>query len=447
MSKKILLVEDESTTILILSKFIEDMGHRIIRTVSTGEDAVHETIQSGPDLILMDIVLEGSIDGIEAVRQINETSGIPVIYITSSSDDVTLKRALTTNPAGYIVKPVDKKELKSAIDLALLRHEMEDKLKESELRFFTILNSIGEAVFVMDTGDLITYVNPIAEKITELTIDKLVGKKFTDVMKIKYNGMHAGESAGTADIHYNYFITPSGKNVPIDFSLSPINDINGEKTGSVIILRDDAERVKFETRLKESLIKIKKSVSGIIQAMAQTLETRDPYTAGHQRRVAEIARTIAIEMQLPDEQVEGIFMAGTIHDLGKICIPTEILSKPGKLSAIEFELIKTHPQIGYDILKTIEFPWPLAEMVYQHHEWLNGSGYPRGLSGENILLGARILCVADVVEAMASDRPYRPALGIDAALSEISNKMGVLFDKDIVKICIRLFREKKYRMA
>ena len=234
--------------------------------------------------------------------------------------------------------------------------------------------------------------------------------------------------------------------MPIDFSVSPISDINGDKSGSVIILRDDTERVKSEMKLKESFVQIKKSISGIIQAMAQTLETRDPYTAGHQRKVADIARTIATEMDLPEQQVEGIFMAGIIHDLGKICIPTEILSKPGRLSSIEFELIKTHPQIGFDILKTIEFPWPLAEMVYQHHEWMNGSGYPRGLSGDDILLGARILCVADVVEAMASDRPYRAALGIDAALSEISNKMGVLFDRDIVKICISIFRDKKYRM-
>lgn len=446
MSKNILLVEDEKTTILLINKFIEEIGHRIIRIVATGEEAVRETIHLNPDLVLMDIMLEGELDGIEATRKINETSSVPVVYITSSSDDITLKRALTTDPSGYIVKPPDKKELKSAIDLALLRHEMEDRLKESELRFFTILNSIGDAVFVMDTTDQITYVNPIAEKITELTIDRLVGKKFNEVMQIRYNGMH-DDKATAINIHYNYFISPSGKHVPVDFSLSPINDINGEKSGSVIILRDDTERVKSEIRLKESFSQIKKSISGIIQAMAQTLETRDPYTAGHQRRVADIARTIATEMNLPDKDVEGIYMAGIIHDLGKICIPTEILSKPGRLSPIEFELIKTHPQIGYDILNTIEFPWPLAEMVYQHHEWLNGSGYPRGLAGRDILLGARILCVADVVEAMASDRPYRPSLGIDAALSEISDKQGKLFDADIVKICISMFKEKKYRMA
>jgi PAS domain S-box-containing protein len=449
MNKKILLVEDDKTTILLLHKFIKDLGFNVSKTVPTGEEAVRETIMTSPDLVLMDIILDGEIDGIEAARQINEIHNIPVIYLTSSSDSNTLKRALTTNPSGYIVKPVDKKELKSAIDLAILRHEMEDKLKESELRFFTILNSIGDAVFVMDTADLITYVNPIAEKITERTIDKLIGKRFTEILNIKYNGIHSGLFIGpeTDDsLHFNYFITPSGKQVPVDFSVSHISDINGERAGSVIILRDDTERIKSELKIKESYIQIKKSISGIIQAMAQTLETRDPYTAGHQRRVADIARTIARDMSLSEKQVEGIYMAGIIHDLGKICIPTEILSKPGKLSSIEFDLIKTHPQIGYDILKTIEFPWPLAEMVYQHHEWYNGSGYPRGLDGESILLGARIICVADVVEAMASDRPYRPARGIDDALNEIRNQKGLHFDKDVVEICLNLFLDKKYKM-
>jgi PAS domain S-box-containing protein len=446
MSKKILLVEDEKTTILLLNKFIRDLGYHIASTVPSGEEAVREVAKVNPDVVLMDIVLDGEIDGIEAAQQIIESHNIPVIYITSSSDSATLKRALITNPSGYIVKPVDKKELKSAIDLAILRNDMEEKLKQSELRFFTILNSIGDAVLVMDIQDRITYANPIAEKVTELTIDKLLGKRLADVMDIKHNDMHHNPDSLEDSIHFNYFISTSGRRVPIDFSISPISDIDGKKSGSVIILRDDTERVISELKLKESYLQIKKSFDGIIQAMSQTLETRDPYTADHQRRVADIARNIALEMNLDEKEVEGIFMAGMVHDVGKICIPTEILSKPGRLSEIEFDLIRTHPQIGYDILKTIEFPWPLAEMVYQHHERHNGSGYPRGLSGDGILLGARIICVADVVEAMSSTRPYRNALGIDKALEEISDKKGVHFDKDIVEICIRIFMEKKYRM-
>ena len=446
MAKKILLVEDEHTTILMIKKFITDLGHEIIQVVSDGEKAVHEAVKLDPDLVLMDITLDGDMDGIEASRQINEIHSIPVIYITSSSDSETLKRALSTNPSGFIVKPVDKKELKSAIDLGLLRHEMEDRLKESELRFFTILNSIGDAVIVMDNHEQITYVNPIAENLIESTIDKIVGNQFPDIINIKYNGMNDTGTVAVDNISYNYITSQNGKKIPVDFSISDINDINGEKSGSVIVLRDDTERVNSEQKLKESYIKIKKAVTDIIQAMSQTFETRDPYTAGHQRRVADIARHIAVEMKLSEKVIEGIFMAGVIHDIGKICIPTEILSKPVRLSPIEYELIKTHSQIGYDILKTIDFPWPLAEMVYQHHEWYNGSGYPRGLSGEEILLGARILCVADVVEAMSTDRPYRPALGVEAALGEIRSKRGQLFDSDVVDICIKIFKEKNYRL-
>jgi HD-GYP domain-containing protein (c-di-GMP phosphodiesterase class II) len=178
--------------------------------------------------------------------------------------------------------------------------------------------------------------------------------------------------------------------------------------------------------------------------MAKTVEMRDPYTAGHQQRVASLARAIAKEMGLSEEQTEGIYMAGIIHDLGKISIPSEILSKPGKITKIEFSLIKTHPRIGYDILKNIEFPWPVAQVVLHHHERMDGSGYPQGLSGNDILLDARILGVADVVEAMASHRPYRPGLGIDKALEEIVQKQGILYDTEVVEACLKVFTEKGF---
>ena len=196
--------------------------------------------------------------------------------------------------------------------------------------------------------------------------------------------------------------------------------------------------------LQDSMEKLGKALEGSILAIANTVETRDPYTAGHQQRVADLASAIAKEMGLPNDQIYGIRMGGVIHDLGKISIPAEILSKPGRITEIEFNLIKTHPRVGYDILKTIEFPWPIAQMVLQHHERTDGSGYPSGLSGEEILLEARILGVADVVEAMASHRPYRPARGIDKALKEISKNKGLLYDRDVVEVCLRLFKEKEY---
>jgi putative two-component system response regulator len=206
-----------------------------------------------------------------------------------------------------------------------------------------------------------------------------------------------------------------------------------------------AERNRAEKELKHSLEKLQKTIEGVVQTMALTIEIRDPYTAGHQQRVTSLACAIAKEMGLSQKQIDGIRMAGIIHDLGKMSIPAEILSKPTRLTDIEFSLIKAHPQVGYNILKTIEFPWPVAQIVLQHHERMDGSGYPQGLSGEDILMEARILATADVVEAMASHRPYRPALGIDKALEEISQKRGILFNPKVVDTCMKLFNEKGFK--
>ena len=198
--------------------------------------------------------------------------------------------------------------------------------------------------------------------------------------------------------------------------------------------------------LKQSLEKLHKSMEGIIQVVALTVETRDPYTAGHQRRVAELSGTIAREMGLPPEKIEGLRMAAMIHDLGKINVPTEILIKPTKLSDIEFSLIKVHAEVGYSILKDIDFPWPVARMVLEHHERINGSGYPNKLTGEDLLIESRIMAVADVVEAIATYRPYRHALGGDQALEEITKNKGTLYDLQVADACLRLIKEKGFQL-
>jgi putative two-component system response regulator len=181
-----------------------------------------------------------------------------------------------------------------------------------------------------------------------------------------------------------------------------------------------------------------------VNVLASMVEMRDPYTAGHQRRVTLLSCAIAEELGFTEEQFDGLRLAGMIHDIGKITIPVEILNKPGRISEIEFNIIKTHPQAGYKLLKEIEFPWPIAQIVLQHHERLDGSGYPQGLKNGGIMLEAKILAVADVVEAMASHRPYRPALGIEVALEEITKSSGILYDPEVVDICQRLFTEKGF---
>jgi putative nucleotidyltransferase with HDIG domain/PAS domain S-box-containing protein len=219
----------------------------------------------------------------------------------------------------------------------------------------------------------------------------------------------------------------------------------GTPYGIVYLCRDITERKLAESSLREGLIKLRTTLKASIDALASAIEMRDPYTAGHQERVTRLARAIALEMGLDKERVEAIEIAGVIHDIGKLYVPAEILSKPTKLSDLEYSMIKMHAQVGYTILSKIDFPWPIAQIVHQHHEAINGSGYPQGLAGKDILLEAKILCVADVVEAMSSHRPYRPALGIQAALAEITQKQGILYDREVVDACLKLFREKNFK--
>jgi PAS domain S-box-containing protein len=221
-------------------------------------------------------------------------------------------------------------------------------------------------------------------------------------------------------------------------------EMGDDVTYALEMLQTEAQRRIAEQALIENQAKLRRGLEATIEAIAATVETRDPYTAGHQRRVSNLARALGKEMGLSETVQEGLHFGALVHDLGKIQVPAEILSKPTKLTKLEFELIKTHPQAGYDILKGIDFPWPVAEMVHQHHERLDGSGYPQGLKGDAIALEARILAVADVVEAMASHRPYRAGLGLEAALREIETKRGVWFDPAPVDACLRLFRENRF---
>jgi putative two-component system response regulator len=236
---------------------------------------------------------------------------------------------------------------------------------------------------------------------------------------------------------YGYIIKP------LDLNEIIINIRNSLRRRELEIANRRYRR-DLEQMVEERTASLRMAMEGIIRAMGLTVESRDPYTSGHQHRVALLSSAMAAEMGFSEDQIEGIRLAGMIHDLGKITVPAGILSKPIRLTELELGLIKTHPQIGYDILKEIEFPWPIAQIVHQHHEKLDGSGYPQGLSGEDILIEARIICVADVVEAMASHRPYRPAIGLDKALEEIADNAGRLYDPEAVNACLRLFKEKGF---
>ncbi len=218
-------------------------------------------------------------------------------------------------------------------------------------------------------------------------------------------------------------------------------------TGEPVVLavcEDITERRRAEEQARESVRKLERLLDETVQTLAAVVEVKDPYTSGHQRRVVRIAAAVADEMGLPVERAKSLRVAGLLHDIGKIQVPAEILAKPGSLSEAEKSIIRTHSEVGYRLLKGISFEWPVAEIVLQHHERMDGSGYPGGLKGGKILLEARILGVADVVEAISSHRPYRPAFGLDYALAEIESLAGSVYDADVVRACLRLFRDKGF---
>ena len=212
----------------------------------------------------------------------------------------------------------------------------------------------------------------------------------------------------------------------------------------VCFVTDITERKQIEQREREVTSQIEHALFGTIGTVSRMMDLRDPYTSGHERRVGEVSAAIAGEMGLDANVQRGMRVAGSLHDVGKITVPAEILSKPGKLSALQFEMIKAHAEQGYEILKDIDFPWPVAEVARQHHERVDGSGYPRGLKGDEIILEACILAVADVVEAMSSHRPYRAGAGIKKALAEVEQGRGTSYDAHVVDACLRLFRHKGY---
>lgn len=279
-----------------------------------------------------------------------------------------------------------------------------------------------EAVKIMEETDVDVVV-------TDITMPIMDGIELTKQIKEKYSADVIMMTGYFRDLSYEHAVTKGAK----DFIQKPFST----KEFQIRINRVVRER-ETNAELKKSLERMNEIVDGVINSLSSTVDARDPYTAGHQKRVAKLAIEIARSMGFSETGITSIRMAGVLHDLGKIAIPAEILSKPSILSDIEFNLIKSHPQVGYDILKNINFPTPVALIVYQHHERLDGSGYPLGLSGDDILPAAKILMVADVVEAMSSHRPYRPGLGIDKALAEIEKNSGRFYDPDAVDACLKI---------
>lgn len=437
---RLLIVEDEGLVAHDIETMAQRAGYEVCGLATSGQEALELASRLKPDIALIDIILKGPLDGIEVAQKIWEELEIPAIYVTAYADELTLHRARETSPFGYILKPFDERELRVNIEMALFKSQLELKLRERENYLATILRTIGDAVIAADAQGRVTYLNPTAEKLTGWKAGEALSQPLENVLQF----INVQSSSENPEV---FLQSKTGQLTPVEYILSPLKLKSPVINGKVIVVRDITERLRAEKEIFQGWQRLQQALEGTIQALALTIEIRDPYTAGHQRRVSELASAMAEVMGLSSDQVQGIKVAGDIHDIGKISVPAEILSRPTKLNEVEFGLIKTHPQVGYEILKNIDFPWPIAQIVLEHHERMDGSGYPGGLKGEDILMEARLIAVADTVEAMASHRPYRPSLGIEKALVEILKYKGILYDSEAVDACLRLFRRERFQWS
>jgi len=459
---RVLIVDDEQSIRTTVSEFIKEDGHEVSLAGDAAE-ALSLLREDTFDVVVTDIILPRR-SGVALLGDIREVDpDVQIIIITGEPEIGSASEAVRKGAFDYLSKPISREDITRTVSAAAEKKALLDKnrrleeenrrhrehlgelveertaqLRDSEARYRTLFSSIADPVFVFDEE---------ASRFLDCNrsaVDRY-GYTMEEVRTMTPRDLHPPEDrehvnakiADTEDLspHQYTHITKDGEQFPVEVHTTDL-EYQGRRAW-ISIVRD----ITVRRRAQEAL---QKSLNGTIQAIGQTTEMRDQYTAGHQRRVTLLASAIAREMGLSEEQVESIRVAGLMHDIGKMSVPAEILSKPSRLTEIEFNLIKAHPQVAYDILATIEFPWPVAQIVLQHHERMDGSGYPQGLKAEEIMIEARILSVADVVEAMASHRPYRPALGIDKALEEIMQNKGALYDSEVVDACLKLFAEERF---
>lgn len=431
--------------------------NRIRKTMRQSEEMFRNMIEKNSDGIVI-VNLEGKIlfvnpsaeamFGRTATSMIGNQFGFPIVAGEISEVDVIRP--------GQGILPVEMRIAKTVYNggrayLASLRDVSERKRTEAEImrqraHITSIFEYSLEGIVTLNREGGIVNANRGFQNLFGYDVEKIRGKKIGDLMLKEIEKQRDTErisEIAMARVFRDYErvrYRADGSRIDVSISGGPII-IEGETEGCFIIYRDISRQKEAERKLKENLESLLDTFESTVQTLATAVEMRDPYTAGHQRRVMRLACAIAEKMNLPKDMVAGIRIAASIHDVGKIQVPAELLSKPTKLSEIEYDFIKTHSQAGYELLKGIDFPWPIADIVHQHHERFDGTGYPNGLKGNNILKEARVIAVADVVEAMASHRPYRPSLGMEKALEEIERGAGRIYDASVVAACIDLFRE------
>ena len=485
----ILIAEDTEDSRKLLTKQLRAYGHTV-RSTANGEEALAEALKRPPEILVTDILMP-EMDGFQLCMEwkLNEKlRGIPVVFYTATyTSDDDEKFALSLGAEAFVRKPAEAEAFVQTLSEVVERtgsslppppavapvaysgflmgyskrlltklvskvSELEKDITErnriqEELNLKAqILDAATDTIYVTDTSWTIRYVNEAACMNLGYRRDELMGHDLRDFIAPEKVELLQPAWADTETTLETTHIRKDGTVVPVEIH-ARTTEWDGSKV-RLAVARDITERKKAEEQQRTANARLEQVLQGTLAVIEQMMEVQDPYTSGHQRRVAELAVAIAREMSLPEESCVSIIRtAAVIHDIGKTTVPAEILSRPGRLSPAEFGLIKIHSQVGYDIIKRANLPDPVADIVLQHHERLDGSGYPQGLSGDDILPEAQILAVADVVEAMSSHRPYRPALGIEAALNEITDGSGVRYYPDVVAACLTLFRRRGFAFS
>ncbi|HYA13415.1 MAG TPA: HD domain-containing phosphohydrolase [Syntrophales bacterium] len=505
MKTKFLIVDDDEQIRSLMHDLLESHGYEVV-VAKDGAEALEKARRDPPDLIVSDVLMP-VMDGFTLCHKWKKDAQlkhIPLVFYSSSyTDHRDEELALKLGAERYITKPKNLTEIVKILQDVITEHKTgkrgtpheavveevgyyreysealirrleeklselaeanqalkqdiaerkrtEEALRESQEKYQAIFDYSGTALLFVEENLTISMCNKAFEKLSGYSRTGVEGQKKWPEIVAKGEDLKQ-----MVDFHRLLRIDPHAAPQTYEFQLIDqegnlknavitVATIPGTKQ-SLAALLDITDRKRAEEKLAQTMESLRKAMESTIQVIVQVVEMKDPYTAGHQKRVTSLARAIAKEMNLSDDTIDAISMAGLIHDIGKISVPVEILGKPGKLTSTEFELIKEHPQTGYDILKNIEFPWPIATIILQHHERIDGSGYPQKLEGDQILIEARILAVADVVEAIASHRPYRPALGIATALQELTKNKGKLYVPEIVDACMKLFYIRNYKL-
>jgi len=451
-------VEDEPAHVEAVRRAFKKCANGAeIRVAGTLREYRAAVALDAPRIAIMDVGLPDG--GVAAtVAELLKPRSFPILILTGNGRETAAVETMKAGALDYIVKSTDAFiGMPHSVDRALRewdllqeRRTAEIVLKENAEKYRSLVESISDIIYALDASGAISYISPVVKKSLGYEPEELIGRPFIELI-VKDDRPEIAKrfkSLGAGDLKYSEcrIVAKQGDLRWVRTLTNPVFEA-GIFAGARGVLFDISDRKTAEDVLRRTLDDLSKALGGVIHVLTAVTEQRDSYTAGHQRRVADLAQAIGREMGLAADRVEGLRMAGIVHDIGKISIPSEILTKPTRLTDIEFEIIKCHPQVGHDILCDVAFSWPLAEIVLQHHERMDGSGYPRGLKGQDLLPDARILAVSDVVEAMASHRPYRPSLGVDAALTEIEKNRGTLYDPDVVSACVNLFREKSFTLS